>query len=206
MSKVLYIIANPNNDSIGVKVGDAFINELKRINEDIKVTTVNLFDTYVPELDGDTLAAWGDLAKGKGFPELTERQQRHLSGSDALLNQFLEHDKYIFVTPLWNSNVPVRFHSYLDALCVPQKTFKYTEQGPEGLVKNKKAIHIHASGKLVQDGEIVLPLAIVREVMNLIGISDYHTLLVHGQQQERERADEIREDAIAKAIRMAKKF
>jgi FMN-dependent NADH-azoreductase len=68
------------------------------------------------------------------------------------LDQFLEADKVVFVTPMWNFNIPSRVKTYIDNLCIPNKAFKYTENGPVGLIKGKKALHIHATGGVHSHG------------------------------------------------------
>lgn len=206
MSKLLVLVANPSKTSIGTVVGNAFIDKYKELNSGHTVTYLNLFDIYVPELNAYTLSAWDSLDKGTPFNELSEVQQKQLKASEELLNQFLNYDKYLLLSPLWNSNIPARLHSYLDILCVPQKTFKYTEKGAQGLINGKKALHIHAAGKIYNQGEISYPSAIVKEVFNLIGIIDFYDVLVHGQQQERNRQDEIRLNAIKDVEKIAMEF
>ena len=60
--------------------------------------------------------------------------------------QFQEADKYIFAAPMWNLSMPAILKAYLDYVSVTGITFRYTAQGPQGLLENKKAIHITARG------------------------------------------------------------
>ncbi|PNB70901.1 FMN-dependent NADH-azoreductase, partial [Pseudomonas sp. FW305-BF6] len=69
-----------------------------------------------------------------------------------IVTQFVEADKYVFVTPMWNFSFPPVMKSYIDAVCVAGKTFKYTENGPQGLLGGKKALHIQASGGVYSEG------------------------------------------------------
>src|SRR5699024_3735453 len=65
---------------------------------------------------------------------------------EELSNQFVNADKYVFVTPFWNFSFPPVMKAYLDSVSVAGKTFKYTAEGPVGLLPDKKALHIQARG------------------------------------------------------------
>ena len=208
MTKLLVISANPNTSdtSFGLAAGKAFLDSYRTANPGDQVTEVNLFDIYVPELDRQMFKALAALANGESFDSLDSEQQKAIIASDALLKQFIEHDKYLFITPLWNACFPARFKSYLDALCVPQKTFMYTEEGyPKGLIEgNRKAIHIHAGGSFLRGSNQAD--SVLREVMHLIGIPEIETLYIQGHGQKPELSDKIKEIAKERASEMAKHF
>ena len=150
MSKVLYITANPKSkdESYGLTVGDAFIKAYKKFNSNDQIINLDLYNMEIPLIDEDILNAWGKFGQGKSFEELTIDEQKKISSMNSLLEQFLSADKYIFVTPLWNFTVPPKMKAYLDNVCIAGKTFKYTENGPKGLLNDKKAIHIQARGEV----------------------------------------------------------
>ena len=205
MSKLLVVKVNPKpaGQSVGLTVGEAFVNAYKEANPADAVTETNLFERYIPEVDGSMLAAWGALAAGKTFADLSETQQKQLEASGAILEEFMAHDKYVFITPMWNLMFPARLKSYIDALCVAGKTFRYTANGPEGLLKNKKAFHIVASGGVHQGayGDKYL-----RGILNFIGIEDVGSLYVEGQALTPDKAQEILEASKTRARDVGKRF
>ena len=69
-----------------------------------------------------------------------------------LCEQFIAADKYVFVTPLWNFSFPPVMKAYIDSVSVSGKTFKYTAEGPVGLLTDKKALHIQARGGIYSEG------------------------------------------------------
>lgn len=69
-----------------------------------------------------------------------------------VVDQFIEADYYIFVTPMWNFSVPSKMKDYIDNIAAAGKTFKYTEHGPVGLLQNKKMVHIQSSGGIYSQG------------------------------------------------------
>lgn len=47
---------------------------------------------------------------------------------------------------MWNFGIPYSLKHYIDIILQPKYLFKYTDKGPEGLVKNKKAVIISSRG------------------------------------------------------------
>ena len=54
------------------------------------------------------------------------------------LETFMNADRYVFVTPMWNFSYPPVVKAYLDNVAIAGKTFKYTENGTVGLLEGKK--------------------------------------------------------------------
>lgn len=202
---VLIIKANPKTaeNSVGLKVGQVFVNAYKEANPTATITEINLYERLVPEIDGDMLTAWAALQKGTAFTDLSNEQQEKLEAANNILDEFINHDKHVFITPMWNFIYPARLKSYLDALCVAGKTFKYTEAGPIGLIKGKKALHIHASGGKHNGAQATTHL---NGLLNFIGIDDIETLIIEGHEQTPDKADEIIKKAEAKAKEIALRF
>lgn len=128
---------------------------------------------------------------------------------NALLEQFISADKYVFVTPLWNFTVPANMKIYLDALCIVGKTFAYTENGPVGLLKNKKAVHIQARGGIYSSGpaaDFEMGDRYINTVLGFIGVTDKQSIIIEGVNATPDKAGEIKAAAIAKAEEVAKSF
>ncbi|MGL4989547.1 MAG: FMN-dependent NADH-azoreductase [Sarcina sp.] len=211
MEKVLYIIGNPKdeNKSFGLQVGREFINQYKVNNKNIQVTELNLFEEDIPFIDKDILTAWDSLAAGETFDSLTVNQREKVSKFNKLTEQFMEADKYIFVTPMWNLAMPAVVKAYLDTATVAGKTFRYTENGPVGLLGGKKAVHIHASGGVYSHGpakDFVHSDSYLRSLLTFIGITDVETVFVEGMAADPSNAEKIKELAIEKAVEVAKTF
>lgn len=211
MSKILYITANPKqeNRSFGLRVGMEFINEYKKLHKDDVIEEINLFDMYVPMIDKDILNAWEALASGIEFQKLKEEEQRKLAAFSSLTDQFISADKYVIVTPIWNFTVPAIMKAYLDTVCVAGKTFKYTENGPIGLLQGKKVIHVQASGGFFSEEPcktLDFGTNYIRTIMNFIGITDYKTLYVEGMNQFPERAEEFLNKAINDVEKLVSSF
>jgi FMN-dependent NADH-azoreductase len=211
MAKVLYITANPKavNESYGLSVGDAFLKTYRESNPNDEITHLDLFDTYVPFIDNDVMTAWGVLAQGKQFTELTADQQKKVGRLAELCDQFVAHDKYVFVVPLWNFSVPPVMKAYIDSIASAGKTFKYTEQGPVGLLTDKKALIIQASGGVHSEGPTASwehGASLLKVIMTFFGVPSIETLYVEGMAAQPDKAESIKQAAIEKATALAKNF
>ncbi|MGG3564933.1 NAD(P)H-dependent oxidoreductase, partial [Neobacillus rhizosphaerae] len=82
------------------------------------------------------------------------------------------------------------------------KTFKYTEQGPVGLLPGKKALHIQARGGIYSEGpaaQMEMGHRYLSVMMSFFGINELEGLFVEGHNAMPDKAQEIKENAIARA-------
>lgn len=211
MEKLLYITANPKEtgESFSLRVGDAFLKAFKAAHPDDQVIKLDLYDMTLPLIDQDVFKGWEQLQKGKAFTDLKDDEQKKVGKLNEALEEFFAADKYVFVTPMWNLGLPPMMKAYIDAIMVPGQTFKYTEEGPVGLVENKKAIHIQASGGVYSEGPakaMEFGNTYLTTVLNFIGITDVESILVEGMAQSQYEAEKVVEKAIAKVKETAKQF
>lgn len=211
MSKLLYITANPKKieDSFSLSVGKEFLTTYRAENPSDEIVELDLFKSYVPEIDEDVLNGWGKLQKGVSFEDLSENERNKVAGINALTELFMSADKYVFVTPMWNLSFPPRVKAFIDTILMAGKTFKYTEHGPVGLLTGRKAVHIQARGGIYSEG----PAAAMefgdrylRSVLSFIGIHDVETVAIEGMAYAPEQASEIHERAIEHAKAVAVRF
>ncbi|PTM60012.1 FMN-dependent NADH-azoreductase [Desmospora activa] len=211
MSKVLYVTANPKavEDSFGLKTGQAFLDAYKEANPQDEIIHLDLYKEEIPLIDADVLSGWGKLGAGQSFDALTPDESKKVARLGELVDQFVAADRYVFVSPLWNFGVPPQLKAYIDAVAVGGKTFRYTEAGPEGLLKGKKAVHIHATGGVYSEApmdamDFSNPYLVA--VLGFFGITDVETVRVEGMNQFPDRVDAILAEAKEKARETAKTF
>jgi len=200
MKKVLYITANPKSEqySYSLKAGQSFIQKYMKMNPEDEVTRLDLYDLDIPFIDEDVFSGWGKLAEGVAFDELIKLEQHKVNTINQFTEQFMEADKYVFVTPMWNLSLPPKVKMYIDTLMIAGKTFHYTEQGPKGLLKDKKAFHIHASGGVYSSQELS-PFefgdSYLKTVLGFMGVTDYASILLEGTAMAQDDGDEIHHKA-----------
>ncbi|MCK6256224.1 FMN-dependent NADH-azoreductase [Fictibacillus sp. KIGAM418] len=211
MAKVLYISAHPHNEtqSFSMAAGKAFIDTYKEVNADDEVVHIDLYKENIPQIDADVFSGWGKLQSGKGFEELSAEEKTKVQRLGELSEQFVEADKYVFVTPLWNFSFPPVMKAYLDSVAVAGKSFKYTEQGPVGLLTDKKALHIQARGGVYSEGpaaDLEMGHRYLSVMMNFFGVPSLEGVFIEGHAAMPDKAQEIKENGIARAKDAAHTF
>ena len=211
MAQVLYITAHPHDDKVSYSMaaGKAFIDSYKEANPNDEVVHIDLYKENIPQIDVDVFSGWGKLQSGKGFEELSEDEKAKVGRLSELSEQFVAADKYVFVTPLWNFSFPPVMKAYLDSVAVAGKTFKYTAEGPIGLLTDKKAIHIQARGGIYSEGpaaEMEMGHRYLNVLMQFFGVPSFEGLFVEGHNAMPDKAEEIKADAIARAKDKGKTF
>ncbi|MFF2908010.1 FMN-dependent NADH-azoreductase [Paenibacillus sp. NPDC057934] len=212
MATVLYITANPNNQeaSYSLTVGEEFVEAYRSANPTDEVIRLDLFKSDIPQLDADVFSGWGKLGAGTAFAELTDAEQAKVGRLGQLVDQFVAADKYVFVNPIWNFSIPPVLKAYIDAICVAGKTFRYTDKGPIGLLTDKKAVHIQASGSVLSPGSIYADSEMghryLDSIMKFIGIPSFEAIFVEGMAKSPDQAPAIKEKAIQQAREVATSF
>lgn len=212
MSKLLYVTVSPlsGEKSKSINVGDHFIKEWKVNHPNDTVATLDLFNGDIPFLSQDIFDAWSVLKSGESIYTLPKKDREKVRRNDELLNQFMEADKIVFVNPMWNLFFPPVLKAYIDILCVARKTFAYTAEGPVGLLKDKKVLHIQSSGGVYDRSEgapiVDFGDAYLKHMMGFFGIFDYEAIHIDGIDAAPDKKDEIMGAAKGKASEIAKKF
>jgi FMN-dependent NADH-azoreductase len=211
MTQILYITAHPHDDSqsYSMAVGKAFLDAYKEKNANDEIVHIDLYRENIPQIDADVFSGWGKLRSGSGFDELSAEEKAKVGRLAELSEQFIAADKFVFVTPLWNFSFPPVMKAYLDSVAVAGKAFKYTEQGPIGLLTDKKALHIQARGGNYSEG----PAAAMEMghryldiMMQFFGVPSFEGLFVEGHNAMPDKAQEIKENALARAKDLAQTF
>ena len=98
-------------------------------------------------------------------------QKALLEVSDTLVAELREADVLIFGVPIYNYGVPGALKAYFDLVARVGLTFQYTDQGPRGLLKNKRAYVVITSGGTGLGSTAVFASGHVRQFLNFLGIA-----------------------------------
>ncbi|MEM1302631.1 MAG: NAD(P)H-dependent oxidoreductase, partial [Pseudomonadota bacterium] len=102
----------------------------------------------------------------------TDAQRAELATSDAMVAEVAEADILVLGVPIYNFSVPAAMKAWIDQIARAGITFQYTENGPKGLLTNKRAIVVIASGGTKSGSDIDFATDYIRHVMGFIGIDD----------------------------------
>jgi FMN-dependent NADH-azoreductase len=129
--------------------------------------TLDLLDTPVPQIDETWIGANFTPAADR-----TEAQNDRLALSDKLVGQLVAADTVVIGLPIYNFGVPASLKAWIDHVARAGLTFHYTAEGPRGLLKNKKAILVIASGRTQIGSDIDFATDYMKHVLGFLGIED----------------------------------
>jgi len=106
----------------------------------------------------------------------TAEQKAILAVSDMLIAELQQADEVVFGVAMHNFSVPSVLKLWIDQVARRGKTFAYGANGPEGLLKGKKATILIATGGVYDAGSPAASLNFVepylRAVLGFVGITD----------------------------------
>ena len=121
-------------------------------------------------------------SEGKGRPvvyrDLAADPLPHLTldafADTEVLDEFLAADTVVIGAPMYNFTLPTQLKAWIDRLAIAGTTFRYTANGPEGLVKDKRVIVALARGGFYGEGTPAAALehleTYLRGLFNFIGV------------------------------------
>jgi len=118
---------------------------------------------------------WGEQVV---YRDLAANPLPHLTldafADTSVLDEFLAADTVVVGAPMYNFTLPTQLKAWIDRLAIAGTTFRYTENGPEGLVKDKRVIIALARGGLYGEGSPAAALehleTYLRGMFNFIGV------------------------------------
>ncbi len=95
-----------------------------------------------------------------------------LAISDRLVDELLAADEVVIATPIYNFSVPGALKAWIDQIARVGRTFRYTAEGPVGLLEGKRAHIVVASGGTAIGSEVDFASGYLRHVLGFVGITD----------------------------------
>src|SRR4051794_32800129 len=124
----------------------------------------------------------------------------------SVLDQFLGADTIVIGAPMYNFTLPSQLKAWIDRIVIAGKTFRYTENGPEGLASGKRVIIALARGGFYNEGSPASALehleTYLRGVFNFIGIEP-EFVVAEGLNLSPEYRQEALDFAIGETVRLA---
>ena len=182
--------------SVSRQLSAAIVDRLRKARPGLETAYRDLATTPLAHLSGPHLAA----AQGAA-PEAD--LQRDLAAGQAVMDEFLAADIVVLGAPMYNFTIPSQLKAWIDRIVVAGKTFKYGEQGVEGLPGNKRVIiavsrgGYYGAGSPAAAGEYVETY--LRWVFGFIGVTNLEFISADGVQV----GPEHREKALAGALEAA---
>ena len=175
-------------------------------------TTRDLTDRIIGKLsaEGPVQVVTRDLSEGIPFidaawiganftdpAERSDAMRARLAGSDALVAELQAADVVVIGVPVYNFGIPAALKAWVDQVARARLTFRYSENGPVGLLDGKRAILAIASGGTEVDSAIDFATPYLRHVLGFIGIHDVEIVPADRQMADPEAAKARAEAALA---------
>ncbi len=210
MAQMLYLKASPRvGRSESIKVADAFLEAYSTKHPQDEVRAIDLFTKELPTFDGFTVQAKYDILHGKNP---SAQEQEAWGAVEAVIEEFLAADKYVFAVPMWNFGIPYRLKQYFDIIVQPGYTFAFSpEEGYAGLVNGRRAFVAYARGGSYgpRSGAENLDLQkpYMETILGFMGINDVKSIILEPTMAEGpEVARQKEHAAIEEAMRVAAAF
>ncbi|ODZ29122.1 FMN-dependent NADH-azoreductase [Vibrio parahaemolyticus] len=183
MSRVLALKSSILGDySQSNKLVEDFI---KNVDQD-KLTVRDLAANPLPVLDFAVATAL------RATEDLSQEQQAVVDLSDTLIEEVKAADTLVIAAPMYNFTIPTQLKNWIDLIARAGVTFKYTENGVQGLIEGKKAIVVTTRGGIHKDSPTDNVTPYLRTVLGFVGITDVEFVYAE--------ALNMGEDAAAKGI------
>lgn len=128
----------------------------------------------------------------------TDEQVSTLSLSDELIDEIKAADTLVIGIPIYNFAVPTALKAWVDQIARAGVTFKYSENGPVGLLQGKRAVLVIASGGTPAESEIDFATGYMRHIMGFIGITDVEIVTADQMMKDADAALAKATDQISK--------
>lgn len=170
MATLLAIEASPRANSVSTELAERFIDHWQSGHENGIVIRRNVSLEPIPLLD----EAWIEAAY---TPEAnrTPEQRAALSVSDQLVDELIAADVLVIAAPMWNLSVPASLKAWIDQIARLDRTFKFTNTAPVGLLSpNKQVVIFTSRGGSYEYGSAMFDFQepYLRAFFRLLGLRD----------------------------------
>lgn len=202
MNRILLITSSPRGAaSYSTQVAHALAKQLATGRADSTVTVRDLAREPLPHIDTSFAGARNEPPE-----RLSPEQRTALARSDALIEELKAADVIILAAAMINFGIPSTLKAYIDHVLRPGVTFRYTDRGPEGLLRGKKVYLVLARGGVYSRGPLQslnFQDPYLRAALGFIGLTDVEVIAVEGVAFGADAAAESVSAALARAAAIA---
>jgi FMN-dependent NADH-azoreductase len=178
MSQILLVTSSPRGaESVSTKVATDLASALASASG-ASVAQRDLGTAPIAHLDTVTTSAIR-----KAPADRTPEEAAAAEMSDKLIAELFAADQIVIGTGLINFNIYSGLKSWIDNIARAGVTFRYTANGPEGLVTGKKVYIVLAAAGVYSDGPAASmnhAVPYLKTVLGFLGMTDVEVLYVEG--------------------------
>lgn len=163
------------DDGHSSALSNKFVQRWREHNPGGKVIVRDLARHPIPHLDAERLHAFITPTEKR-----TATQQDIVSYSDQLIDELKRADVIVFGVPMYNFGVPSTLKAYFDHIARSGETFRYTSNGPEGLLEDKPVYIFAARGGIYQGTDADSQTGYLNTFLGFIGLTKTHFVYAEG--------------------------
>jgi FMN-dependent NADH-azoreductase len=157
--------ANPAGSS-SRKLGDELSDYLQDYYSGTQIHQRDL-NQEIPFVDAEWIGANFTSAEHRD-----DAMQHRLAFSDQLIGELEWADHIVLTTPMYNFGIPAALKAWIDLVCRAGVTFRYTSNGPVGLLAGKRVDIIITTGGAPLNSQVDFVSGYLKQVFSFIGIND----------------------------------
>jgi FMN-dependent NADH-azoreductase len=184
MANLLYVTCNIRTQELSrtLTLGSQFLQEYLEVNPQDEVQVLDLYRDSIQRHDRDVFNAKYRIEKGEDYGFLSYEERRKMGRLWRLAEQFERCDKYVFVTHSFNLWFPAEFKMYIDAICIPDRTYTLTPDGALGTLSTtyRTSLHLHASPPYEFGQEQDRSVSYLSSVLHFFGVTAQETVIIQG--------------------------
>lgn len=161
--------------SFSTRLATELVAALKQQTPAAAVTVRDLGMNPHPAMDEAALGALFTPAEAR-----SAEQNARVAQNDALIDELQAQDVIVIGVPMINFGIPTQLKHWIDAVARAGTTFRYTAQGPEGLVKGKKVFLVMTRGGVYRDQPSDTMVPYLKTVLSFLGMSDLSFIYAEG--------------------------
>ena len=175
MKNILHITSSiRGEDSVSTSLGNKLVENLASKN-DAHVVTRDLAKNDLPFIDAERHAA--NLAP---YADRSEAQHGLAKIADELIDELEAADTIVFSVPVYNFTVPATLKAWADLVARAGRTFRYTQNGPEGLLTGKTVYIAAATGGTAIGSDIDFMSPWLKFFLGFLGMTDVRIVAADG--------------------------
>ena len=190
--KILQINSSARAESShSTRLANALVERLRAEQPQATLTVRDLGRTPHPMLDEAALQALFSPAEQR-----TPEQAARVAQDDALIAEIQAADVVVLGVPMYNFGVPAQLKNWIDAISRAQVTFRYTANGPEGLLTGKKVYVALTRGGLYRNTPNDTQTPYLKTFFGFLGMTDVQFVYAEGLAM----GPEAEQNALASAL------
>lgn len=162
-------------NSHSTRLAGEIVARLQSIQANTRLSVRDLGQTPHPALDEKALQALFTPAEQR-----TPEQAARVALDDALIAEIQAADAVVLGVPMYNFGVTAQLKNWIDAIARAGVTFRYTDTGPEGLLKGKKVYVALTRGGQYRNTPTDSQVPYLKTVLGFLGLSDIEFVYAEG--------------------------